>query len=71
MLDREWLCVSTLHWTEAPSLSVIIASAGGAPEEVVLTSLRRALRVPLVVVLEGQSTWHSMRVSQQSVYFCH
>lgn len=71
MLISMLLFFSTLHWTKSPSFGVIIVSAGGAPQQVVLASLRRALRVPLVVVLEGQSTWHTMCVSQQSVYFCH
>lgn len=62
--------VYTLHWTEAPSFSLIIAGAGSAPQVVVLSPLCCTLGVPLVVVLEGQSTGHAMCISQQSVYFC-
>lgn len=62
--------ILTFHWAEAPFFSIIIASAGSTPQKMVLAPLGRALGVPLVVVLKGQSTGHALRISQQSMDIC-
>lgn len=62
--------ILTFHWAEAPSFSIIVASAGSTPQKMVLTPLGRTLRVPLVVVLKGQSTGHALCISQQSMDIC-
>lgn len=65
------LCVHfTSHRTEAPFFVFIIASGGSTPLKTVFKPLSRALRVPFVVVLKGQSTGHTVCVSQQSVDVC-
>lgn len=60
----------TLDGTEAPFLSFIIASGGGAPLKIVLPPLTCALGEPLVVVFEGQSAGHAVCIPQQSVDVC-